>query len=118
MSTPKKLDSAPLADKPINIKPDHGKAVAALKRIRPKGLIRLGAIKPDSGAPMCKTFHLATEAHAAREWMDAHQKQGHNLHFEAGVPKGRKDRKSSEADIGFVQYQYVDCDPLPGESAC
>ncbi len=24
-------------------------------------------------------------------------------------------KKSGEADIAFVQYHYVDCDPLPGE---
>jgi hypothetical protein len=108
---------APKRDRELQLTPDFSKAVAALKRIRPKGLIRLGAITPDDELPICRTFDLATEAVAAREWMQGHFTKRRNLHFEAGIPKGRMNKKSAESDIGFVQYHYVDCDPLPGESS-
>ncbi|MGY4456537.1 hypothetical protein ACVWYI_000497 [Bradyrhizobium sp. LB13.1] len=96
---------------------DPAKAAAAIRRIRPRGLVKMTAIDPSGSKDVMrgtKCFKMPEERDALIRWIAAHDGV-ENLYFEPNPPRARADKRSKETDIAAVEYAYVDCDPKSGE---
>lgn len=92
-------------------KPDADKAADFVTKIRPKGLIKLVSIHPETQAIAAKCFEMPGERDAARDWI-AQRDGKRNLYLEPNPPKRREDKRSKEPDIAAAVFAYVDCDPI------
>ena len=98
--------------------------VADLKIIRPKGLIKIGAIDPAVKyfAPVVRTYDLSDPEQARRAKVFINHQNNElqrNVYWEIGVPKANSNpmRKSNESDIDKVVDCHIDLDPVGNESA-
>lgn len=95
------------------LKGDTDIAVKFLKALR-LGPWTLASIDPAGGAPTVVTFK-SSEHWAMRKWIDKRNGK-RNLYFLPNRAKGFPSKKPSESEIEYVDYEFVDIDPLPGET--
>lgn len=99
----------------VSVSPDV--ILESLRRIRSKGLVRLAHIDPKTkAAPSCTTFDVQKDEQAIVAYVERwNAGEKHGIYYEAGVPRGRMNKKSAATDISHVTHHIVDLDPLPGE---
>ena len=102
------------------LQPNPREAGDALRRMRPKGLLKVFSINPavKGSPPIGKVFGMPGELDEMSDWINQRNRVlRHNTYFESGIPFRRSNKKSTEADIAYSSFVCVDCDPKPGESS-
>jgi hypothetical protein len=87
----------------------------ALAEIRPKGLLKVAAIR-EGAAPSVRVFNMPADKPQLKRWIHANDGST-NLYFEPNVPRSSTPSKSSKEDIAEVVYLHADLDRAEGESA-
>ncbi len=79
--------------------------------IRPKGLLNVGSIHPEGGAPIMQTFNMPRQLPEATHFIIESNKNGLNCYIEPNPPAGVINKKAKATDIAQVEYLIADIDP-------
>jgi hypothetical protein len=93
-------------------KPDPGKAVEFLRRLKPEGPWALTAIEPD-GPTTTRVLHNDEEVQA----FVSEQNKTKNIYYSVNTPEPTITKKANKKEIICVDFLHVDVDPDKDETA-